>query len=730
MYVGIGNSSTTSANQARLYRSDSVATGTPTFTDMTAAEVPAGQTLTYCSGQCWYDNVVYSPAGKPDVVYLGGSFSYGTYGGATNGRSFLRSTDAGVSFTDMTWDATTDPTPVNTCCQPNPIAPNGQHPDSHALVEVPGTNIAIFGSDGGLMRSSGAFADISSQCTSPRGLTGSDLALCQQLLSAVPTVLSSLNNGLSTLQFQSVSVAANNSAHVQGGTQDNGTFETYGSTTVWPQIIYGDGGQSGFNVSNSAIRFNSFFGQNHDANFQNADPLKWVIISAPIASSPESSLFYAPIIADPNPASAGTIFEGSMSVWRTQDWGGDQATLEVNCPEFTTSGTAPGCGDFVQIGPVGATNLTVSAADYRGTTRSGGNVSFIARTPSDTSTMWASTSTGRVFISKNADDATATNITYTRLDTLAVNSPQRFITSIYVDPANSNHAWISYSGYAFNTPAQPGHIFSVVYNPGGGTATWGNIDGAGPGIFPDFPATAVVADTNGDVYASNDWGVLILPSGSANWGVAGTGLPQVEVSGLTIVPGARKLYAATHGRSAWQLGLPVQLVSAVSRMTHPGAGTFDVNLPLAGSPGIEDRNGSGNFTIVFHLNNTLVSGTAAVTGHNPGGAGGTVSSVSFSGSDMIVTLTGVTNAQKLTLTISNVNDTNGTTLVSASVVIGFLLGDTTADGTVNSGDIAQTKSESGNAVTSANFREDVTVDGAINSGDIGLVKAQSGTALP
>ena len=33
-------------------------------------------------------------------------------------------------------------------------------------------------------------------------------------------------------------------------------------------------------------------------------------------------------------------------------------------------------------------------------------------------------------------------------------------------------------------------------------------------------------------------------------------LPMVEVAGLTIVPGARKLYAATHGRSAWQLTLP------------------------------------------------------------------------------------------------------------------------------------------------------------------------------
>ena len=139
MYVGDGN---VGAPAARFYRSDDVATGSPTFSDLTTT-----QNIDYCTGQCWYDNVVYSPPGRPGIVYLGGSFSYGSYGFATNGRAFLRSSDAGASFTDMTWDATTNPTPPGSCCQPNSIAPNGMHPDSHAIVEVPGTNIAFFGSD-------------------------------------------------------------------------------------------------------------------------------------------------------------------------------------------------------------------------------------------------------------------------------------------------------------------------------------------------------------------------------------------------------------------------------------------------------------------------------------------------------------------------------------------------------------------------------------------------------
>ena len=99
-------------------------------------------------------------------MYVGGSYDYDTYGFSSNGRAFLRSTDAGANFTDMTWDATTNPTPAGSCCQPNAIAPNGMHPDQHAIVAIPGTDAAIFGSDGGLVRSSGSFADISSQCDS------------------------------------------------------------------------------------------------------------------------------------------------------------------------------------------------------------------------------------------------------------------------------------------------------------------------------------------------------------------------------------------------------------------------------------------------------------------------------------------------------------------------------------------------------------------------------------
>jgi hypothetical protein len=96
----------------------------------------------------------------------------------------------------------------------------------------------------------------------------------------------------------------------------------------------------------------------------------------------------------------------------------------------------------------------------------------------------------------------------------------------------------------------------------------------------------------------------------------------------------------------------------------------------------------------------------------------------------VVNLAGVDNAQRLGVTLTNVRDSAGNVLPSLTALMAVLLGDTTADGVVNSADIAQTKSKSGLAVDATNFRNDVTVDANLNSADIALVKSKSGTGLP
>ena len=166
-------------------------------------------------------------------------------------------------------------------------------------------------------------------------------------------------------------------------------------------------------------------------------------------------------------------------------------------------------------------------------------------------------------------------------------------------------------------------------------------------------------------------------------------------------------------------------VGAVSRKTHGSAGTFDIDLPITGTPGIEDRTGP-NHTVVVTFSVPVTVSTVTVTP----GPGGTASSGGFSvnNSEVIINLTNVSNAQ--TLTINLVGVSGGGNSGNVSIPMSVLAGDTNGDGFVNSADISQTKSQSGQSVGLTNFREDVNIDGFVNSADISLVKSKSGTALP
>src|SRR5262249_55516189 len=158
------------------------------------------------------------------------------------------------------------------------------------------------------------------------------------------------------------------------------------------------------------------------------------------------------------------------------------------------------------------------------------------------------------FVSDNVNDPAA-SVHWIRLDNSLVagsaNPPHPAGSPIYVDPTNADHVWVFYNGYKVKTPTPPGPVFFVF-----GARTTPKMRDISFAL-PDFPITALVRDdATGDLYAGSDFGVMKLPFGTTSWVVAGSGLPMVEVSGLSIHSGARVLYAATHGRSGWQLTLP------------------------------------------------------------------------------------------------------------------------------------------------------------------------------
>jgi hypothetical protein len=182
----------------------------------------------------------------------------------------------------------------------------------------------------------------------------------------------------------------------------------------------------------------------------------------------------------------------------------------------------------------------------------------------------------------------------------------------------------------------------------------------------------------------------------------------------------------------------VRVTAAVSRKTHGAASDFDVDLPLTGNAGIECRSGGATgdhkLVLTFAAPITINGNPQAqvTTGIGEIGSGGVASGggVSVDQTRTIVTvpLTNVANAQTIAVTLFNVSD--GTNSSNVVVPMSVLIGDTNADRFVDAIDTAQTKSKSGQAVNTTNFREDVNTDGFLDAVDAAFVKSKSGTTLP
>jgi hypothetical protein len=168
-----------------------------------------------------------------------------------------------------------------------------------------------------------------------------------------------------------------------------------------------------------------------------------------------------------------------------------------------------------------------------------------------------------------------------------------------------------------------------------------------------------------------------------------------------------------------------------SRKIHGSSGTFDVDLPLSGNPGIECRNGGANgaYTLVFTFANTLTS----VAGASVTSGTGSVASSNIDSTDAhnyIVNLTGVTNAQVITVSLSNVTDTAGDFSSVVAGSMGVLVGDVNASGRVDAADVSLVRQQTLQPASSSNFREDINASGRIDAADVSVARQQTLTSLP
>jgi len=439
------------------------------------------------------------------------------------------------------------------------------------------------------------------------------------------------------------------------------------------------------------------------------DGSSWAIVSSPNTSSTQINILYGLTCTSAAGCWAvGAYFVGNTPQTLIERWDGSSWAI---IPSPNTSSTARNslsgvtCTSASDCWAVG--DAFVSGVDQTLVEHWDGSSWAIVSSP-DTNSTYANNLSGVTCIS--ASDCWAVGYAFNA----GANGAAQTLTEHW-----DGSSWVIVNSQSTD-PTQDNYLASVTCPSA--SQCW-----AVGYYFPsgDTPETMI------EQWDGSSWSIATSPHTSATAGA--------ELHGVTCVS-ASDCWAVGPGPDGTLIEHysvpPVQLVEAVSRKVHGSAGPFDIILdcpPCAGlaPPGIECRSGgaNGDYTLVFTFANTLssVAGASVTTGT------GSVSSNNIDSTDAhnyIVNLTGITNAQIITVSLGNVYDSAGNFSSAVSASMSVLIGDTNGDGFVNSADISQTKSQSGNAVMSANFREDVNADGFLNSADISLVKSQSGTALP
>jgi hypothetical protein len=248
----------------------------------------------------------------------------------------------------------------------------------------------------------------------------------------------------------------------------------------------------------------------------------------------------------------------------------------------------------------------------------------------------------------------------------------------------------------------------------GNAAPIRTIVGAATGL--SNPVGIAVDPVNNELLATNiNINTITVYSRTATGNVA----PLRTIGGAATALNAPVFIAVTTGPAS-----PV-LQSAASRKVHGGAGTFNVPLSLAATnPTTEPRQGPTH-TIVMTFDKPITAATASVT------EGSAVVGVpTFSGNDVLVSLTGVADRQYVTVSLTNVTAADGSSGGSGVVRVGFLTGDVTQNRVVTISDLGHVNAQLAQPVTALNFINDVNASGTLSVADIAITNANLTRALP
>jgi uncharacterized protein (TIGR03437 family) len=390
-----------------------------------------------------------------------------------------------------------------------------------------------------------------------------------------------LNNALAITQFYpGASIDPTNTNIGFGGAQDNGT-QRYDGSPNWTGVTCGDGGFTAIDPALPSIAYVACTSLNNpEIQWSSTNGNNWMSAQyGGLTSDRSRTLFIPPMVGDPsNPQ---TLYFGTYRLWQTRDGAGKWIAISGDLTGGPSTGTVA--------------------------------ITAIAVAPSDPNTVYVGTNDSILHLTNNA--LNGANAAWTDR---SVGLPIRSITHIAVSPIDPATAYVTFSGFS----TSPGHVFKTA-NSG---ASWTDISGN----LPNLPVNDLVVDPDipDTLYIGTDAGVMVTTDGGATWTTLGNGLPRVVVDSLVLQRASRTLRAATHGRSMWDIlvPLPSKSVQPVINSLSPNgvnAGGAGFSISVLGANfatgAVLRWNGSSRPTTVVdgtHLTTQISAADIALVGRN------------------------------------------------------------------------------------------------------------------
>ena len=500
-------------------------------------------------------------------------------------------------------------------------------------------------------------------------------------------------------------------------------------------------------------------GATNAAEATNAQKIQYVNIGEPFTNCTDNSLTFvmkvptldAGVIAG-GPATGQAVLPPNTEyqiLWNVNDTNGNPKTIYVsvdsNCPignsklpEYTYGRRDPGATGTFDQGECSAQpgNPAITCPAISGSFSSDGTIiiklnvstplSFSANTGAADATegaafIWDGHAAGTQLKSVSGSItlfagcaagfletlSSSSGGAYTRIGNIACSDliPIAQLTTVPAPPnGNTGNAplTVSFDASASHEPAGAcGTINSYTLNFGDGTISTQTCSGTCPGgaqMFThqyttpgNYPATLTVKNTVGQV---------------------STNLAQVVVTVNSAAAPA--------------------LTGLASRMNHGSRGPFDVTWSPTGSPGIECRSstadGAGNYTMVFQFANPIASVAQATVTNGTGSVSSSAISIT-NNKEYLVHLTGVTNAQFISVGLVNAKDSTNA-IGNLFGTMGVLIGDVNATGLVDGNDVSAVQAKTRQSPPAANFRLDVNATGLIDGNDVSVTQGKTRTSLP